>query len=458
VSGLTVPLESILPALQGTIPSPFATCSRDGTPNVTYMSIVRRVDRERVALSRQFFNKSRANLDANPQSQVWVVDPRDGRQYVLDLVYLHTESDGPTFEALRSDLDAIARSSGAADVFRLRGVDIHRVVRCEPVAGATGGPAAAGAELDDLRRLDDFIRRLAGCTAYEDATSTALQALDDLFGIAYSVLFVADERGDRLFAAATNGYPARSAGAEVVLGTGVVGIAAARRQVVTVPNLSRARVMQTAVQERAGLDDGPAIPVPSLDGVQSAAAVPLVVHGALVGVLGLESRQPGDFGAHNERILRIVGGHLATALAMLERDRTEAPPSAAPRAPAPPAGPSALEVLYYQADDSVFVDQEYVIKGVPGRILWKVLREHAADGRVAFSNRELRLDESLGLPAGNDNLEARLLVLRRRLAAGAWGIGLERVARGRLELSVARPLELTEVPTSGPMRAAHDAP
>jgi hypothetical protein len=99
-----------------------------------------------------------------------------------------------------------------------------------------------------------------------------------------------------------------------------------------------------------------------------------------------------------------------------------------------------------------------VVKGVPGRILWKLLRAHDAEGRVAFTNRELRLDERLGLPAGNDNLEARLLVLRKRLAALDCGIGLERVARGRLALHVGAPVTLGEVPTTGPMRAAHEPP
>ena len=114
-----------------------------------------------------------------------------------------------------------------------------------------------------------------------------------------------------------------------------------------------------------------------------------------------------------------------------------------------------LAVAYYQADDSVFVDDVYVVKGVPGRILWKLLREHAADARTSFTNRELRLDERLGLPAGNDNLEARLLVLRKRLAALECGITLDRVDRGRLSLGVSVPLTLVEVPTTGPMRAAH---
>ena len=105
----------------------------------------------------------------------------------------------------------------------------------------------------------------------------------------------------------------------------------------------------------------------------------------------------------------------------------------------------------------MFVDDVYVVKGVPGRILWKLLCEHDSDGRMAFTNRELRLDEQLGLPPGNDNLEARLLVVRKRLSVMDCGIGLERVGRGQLALRLDSPLALSEVATTGPMRAAHVA-
>jgi hypothetical protein len=461
VTQLAVPLESISACLQGLIPSPFATCAPDGTPNVTYMSIVQYVDAERVALSRQFFNKTRQNLDANPRGQVWVVDPGTFEQYLLDLQFVHTEADGPIFEAMRANLEAIASQSGMGDVFRLRGVDIHRVVRCERVGSRAPAAAARPAGADPLRQLDDFVRRVALCASYAEATTTALQALDDLFGFAHAILLVADERGDRLFAVASNGYPVPSAGAEVPVGEGVIGVAAQRRQIVSIPNLARSRAMQAAVRqsiERRGDElPGREIPLPGLDDVQSVAAVPLVVHGNVLGVLYLESERPDTFGAHNERVVRILGAHLATALAALERDRQESGPQEPEPTPASMRG-ATLAVVYYQADDSVFVEGEYLVKGVPGRILWKLLREHAADGRTAFTNRELRLDERLGLPAGNDNLEARLLVLRRRLDAAGCGIGLERTGRGRLALHVARPLALSEVPTSGPMRAAHAPP
>jgi hypothetical protein len=120
---------------------------------------------------------------------------------------------------------------------------------------------------------------------------------------------------------------------------------------------------------------------------------------------------------------------------------------------APGADP-AIALVHYQADDTVLCDSAYIAKGAAGRILWSMLRAHSRSGRTRFSNRELRLDESLGLPPGNDNLEARLLVLRRRLAELDCGVALERVGRGRLELRLERPVALTEVPTTLLLHAA----
>jgi adenylate cyclase len=453
-----VPLESILPCLQGVIPAAVATCSGEGVPNVTVISIVHYVDSERVALTRQFFNKTSANLDENPQAQVIVIDPRTADQYRLDLRFLHTETEGPIFDAVGANLDAIASQTGMEGVFRLRGVDIHRVLACEAFGDIVGGrerdPAHAA-----LASLDAFVRRLEVCADYDEATRRGLEALDDLFGYGHAILLAADKPGDRLFAVASNGYGASSAGAEVPVGVGVIGVAAERRAVVCVQSMRRSRGMRAGLAEGvrasgAELTAGE-IPLPGFEGADSVAAVPLVVHGALTGVLYLESERPGTFGPADEQLLRIIGGHLATALATLQADRREsAAPRPAPRPDEPGGEP--IEVAYYQADDSVLAGGEYVIKGVPGRILWKLLGEYAADGRTSFTNRELRLDERLGLPVGNDNLEARLLVLRKRLAAAGRGIGLERVGRGRLELTVEGPLALTEVPTSGPMRAAHE--
>ncbi len=457
-----VPLEAIRSCLQGVIPSMIATCSRDGIPNVTLLSIVHYVDSERVALTYQFFSKTRANLDGNPFAQVVVVDPQTSDQYLLDLQYLHTETEGSTFDTVRANLDAVASQTGMAGIFRLRGVDIHRVLCCVPF-GEIARPAEQqhSIEPNTFTLLDEFVRRLAVCADYADVVRTGLEALEDLFGFTQSILLVADDHGERLFAVSSIGYDVSAAGAEVPIGVGVIGIAAQRRRVVCVPNLARSRTMHAAIRQSTAAEDvrlaeSREIPLPGLDRVQSASAVPLIVHDTLTGVLYLESEQPGTFGPADERLLRILGGQLAASLATLHSGSRETGASEPSVLPAP-TGDQPLSVIYYQADDSVFVDGAYVIKGVAGRVLWKILREHADDGRVEFTNRELRLDEHLGLPAGNDNLDARLLMLRKRLGTMDCGVGLERVGRGQIALRLAASLALREVQTSGPMRAAHPA-
>jgi len=109
-------------------------------------------------------------------------------------------------------------------------------------------------------------------------------------------------------------------------------------------------------------------------------------------------------------------------------------------APDPAGAP--LAVRYFPDDHSVFIDNDYLIKGVAGSILWALLNEHAQSGRRDFCNRELRRDPRLPLPDVGDNLETRLILLQRRLAERCPAIALEKTGRGRFRLGLARPLSL----------------
>jgi adenylate cyclase len=185
--------------------------------------------------------------------------------------------------------------------------------------------------------------------------------------------------------------------------------------------------------ERARSAQEREIPLPSLSGAHSSLAIPLLVRGKLLGVLWTESRTRAAFSEQDVPVLRNAGQMLAQCVA-LHRDEVVEADDGEQVAPPPRGVGRLLHVRYYEVDDSVFLDDEYLIKGVSGRVLWLLLKLYDDNGRLTFSNRELRLHPFLKLPHFKDNLETRLLMLQRRLEERGGELRLCREQRGRLRI------------------------
>jgi adenylate cyclase len=444
-----VPLDQIRAALEGAIPATMATCAPDGTPNVAFLSQVHYVDSEHVALSYQFFNKTRRNILANPQGQLSVVDPHTGRLYRMRLRYLRTECDGPLFERMKAHLEGIASHTGMAGVFKLLGSDVYRVEELEALPGNTRVPAAPAFQpLAALRRMCEKVAACGEASDFGALVDTVLDTLVADLQVRHALFLVMDEHGRRLYTVGSRGYARSGIGSEIALGEGVIGVCAQARTPIRISWLTQAYRYSRAMREVVRLEGAHAplsieIPYPGLADPHSQLGVPLLHGGRVLGVLLVESEQDLHFTYDHEDAL-VAFAHLVAATMRTLGDAADAPaePRAEPDSALGALPQEPLQVRYHAASHSVFCNQDYVIKGVAGAILWRLLNEHVATGRTEFSNREIRLDPAIKLPDVVDNLEARLILLRRRLDEQRQGIALLKCGRGRLKLQVCRPLQL----------------
>ncbi len=91
-----------------------------------------------------------------------------------------------------------------------------------------------------------------------------------------------------------------------------------------------------------------------------------------------------------------------TMYALQHRDETEAPDEAPCARRDETKGPP-LRVRHYATDHSVFIDGEYLIKGVAGAVFWAIVPDHANDARSDLALETVA--EHLG-PAERDRLAA----------------------------------------------------
>ncbi|MCC6622667.1 MAG: GAF domain-containing protein [Deltaproteobacteria bacterium] len=449
---LSVTLHGVRRMLEGVVPPTICTVCPDGMPHVAYLSIAEYVDPDHVALSWQFFNTSRQNVLATRRAALGIDDPYNGAGIALQLEYERTDTSGPIFERMRARLAGVASHAGMDGVFHLRGADIYRVLEIRRVPGRKDFPAAMP-RCDVMAGARVVSERLAACEDLGELVDTAMCGLADQLRIEHAMVWMLDKARGRMTLLASHGYDRSGIGAEIPLGVGVIGTCVREAVPIRIGHMAGMTTYGRAVRERAA-ELGVAavvheeIPLPGLAAPRSQLAVPLRARGQVLGALFVESLHDQFFSYDDEDALALLCAQLAGALVTLPTAEPAADPApAATRALGATSGRDAppLRIRRYPQDDSVFLDDEYLIKGVAGAILWKLARDFTSTGRVDYSNRELRLaGQAIGLPDIQDNLEVRLLLLQRRLAERKSGIQIVKTGRGRFRLDVQRPLALAE--------------
>ena len=458
-----VKLSDVSSCFQGVVPSLIATVDGHGVPNITYVSQVYYLDERHVALSCQFFNKTRRNLDENPRACVEMLDPLTLQAYRIRLTFLRSENQGPLFDTMSARIEAIASATGMKGIFRLIAADVFEVQSLERVEGflvsgrpeiASEAPSLAG-HRSEVRGLQWVSERINRARDLETLLRASLEALEEYFTFRHTSVLLYDEPCGKLVTLASRGYGESGIGAEVRLGEGVIGTAARDHQVLRFNSLDADLTYGRAIRREAASDKKcQDIPLPGLADARSALAIPLTVGDRLVGVLSAEDRDPMRFGEWHEAYLQIIGNQIALGIdRMTDLDAEAAParPETGVRGEGDTKGTrgegrgkKTRTLTYYKKDEAIFVDGEYLIRNIPARILWKLLEESRRTGRTEFTNREVRLDESLGLPPVKDNFESRLILLRHRLQEKCPDVQIVSTGRGRFALQTGATIEMIE--------------
>ncbi|HMK74023.1 MAG TPA: GAF domain-containing protein, partial [Myxococcaceae bacterium] len=363
-------------------------------------------------------------------------------------------------------IQAIAAHTGMSGVFKLIGADVYEVLSIEPALGEfsplpegvaneelwTPAPDIPFAQRSEIWALQRVSGRVNRARTLDELFSVVLRTLSEDLGFTHVRLLAPDSDERWLVVRASHGFGGSVLGKKIAVGEGLIGIVAKEMRPLRLTRvageLRYGRAARAGLErEPGGLPLAPELPLPGLPDAQSHLVLPLVAQDRLTGVLAVESPNPLAFEAWHEAFLDVLGNQMAGALDRLLQDEEDHPAKAAGRgeAPWPEVCPERLRrFVLYRNDDCIFLDGEYLIRNVPGRILWKLLTQYRDEGRREFTNRELRLDPCLGLPEVRDNLESRLILLRRRLEQRCPDVRLVPVARGRFGMQVSCKLDLVE--------------
>ena len=384
-----IPLESLDRCFHGIIPGVIATADRRGIPNVSYISQIHLIDAGHVALSCQFFNKTRQNLDENPRATILLYDPLTFEAYRLRLSFLRSESSGPLFETMALRILAIASHSGMTGIFKLRSGDVFEVLSIEKKDGYITVPdeeppdhrKQSEGPLTEVRGLQIVSDRVMRAPDLESLMTNALSALDEVFGFSHGMILVADPGSDRLVTIASHGYGDEGIGAEVRIGDGLIGTVAEAKRLVRSSSLHSdlhyGRAVRVEYEQQRTEPLRAEIPLPGLCDAKSQMAIPLMVQDRLIGVLSLECRDMLTFEGWHESFLQVLANQIANSIdRMTEREEADAVTAGVVTTNAATTSGSAPEptartrrsLCYYKNDDCIFLDGEYLIRNVPGKI------------------------------------------------------------------------------------------
>ncbi|MDD1772240.1 MAG: pyridoxamine 5'-phosphate oxidase family protein [Methanomassiliicoccales archaeon] len=119
-------------ALSKQKPVPIATATKDGTPNVIFIGLLKILDDETIMLVDNFFLKTAANLSENPRISLLCYDTETKKSYQIK-GSVKVQRSGPQFDEMRKWVQSVNPKLPAKAAI---------IVKVEAVYDAMWGPSA----------------------------------------------------------------------------------------------------------------------------------------------------------------------------------------------------------------------------------------------------------------------------------------------------------------------------
>lgn len=100
-------------------PLPFATAEKSGKPNVNFVTMWKILDDETILFVDNSYNKTRKNIDANPNAAIIAYDSEIKKAYQVKGT-VETETKGERYQIAREMADAKKQAGRAAVIFHVK--------------------------------------------------------------------------------------------------------------------------------------------------------------------------------------------------------------------------------------------------------------------------------------------------------------------------------------------------
>ena len=170
-------------------------------------------------------------------------------------------------------------------------------------------------QLNESKRKLDLMRTVAlelnKVATLDTRLQNILSMLYDQFSINYSMILLPDEENKKLVVKCSYGYKEDKNGFEVLMGAGIIGLAAQRKIPINITGLERKRKY---VQTTSALTAQASAILPGLKEPESQIAIPLVSNNELVAVLLAESYNVCVFNKEDEAFLVTLAQSIAVSI------------------------------------------------------------------------------------------------------------------------------------------------